>query len=308
MDIDKIVSNCMKRWGEDPNTENLKEKILTWLNPIIENEELVLSYIKLLSYFDYYTNENINKVLKNLYDKLKFESNNNTSGILYHYIEENNGRLNSSLQLLLTFKNQNKISKNNIITNFSKVEEKWDSIKYITIIEDIIGTGKTVIDKFLNKNLERFKEKTIFILCIAIMKEAKIKIETFSTLNNINVKILSYKEYNKAFEENYIFCLDNTEKRKIVKENEILIWGRQNKYILGLNETEALISFFHNTPNNTLSSFWYEKDEWQPLFKREQDDIADWEKKPPIEMMKKNKNGKENIKYNLGKILKENTN
>jgi len=308
LDVKEIAENCIKRWGEDSNTENLEEKILTWLTPVSGNRELVLTYLELLSYFDYYTNEKINKALHGLYDKLKEESDNKISGILYHYIEENNGRLNSSLQLLMTFKIQNRISKNNIITNFDRVEGKWGNIKYIAIIEDIIGTGKTIIDKFLKKNLERFKEKTIFILCIAIMREAKIKIETFSISNNLNVKILSYKEYNKAFEENYIFHNDNAEKREIVKENEILIWGRQNEYILGFKETESLISFFHNTPNNTLSSFWKEKEKWQPLFIREQDDIADWEKKPPIDLMKKNRDGKENIKYNLGKILKENPN
>ena len=50
------------------------------------------------------------------------------------------------------------------------------------------------------------------------------------------------------------------------------LWGKNSRNILGYNE--LLIGFSHNTPNNTISSFWITEDilknkyKWSPLFDR----------------------------------------
>ena len=37
---------------------------------------------------------------------------------------------------------------------------------------------------------------------------------------------------------------------------------------LGFDNDELLLSFFHNTPNNTLPIFWTDEKGWYPLFNR----------------------------------------
>ena len=36
----------------------------------------------------------------------------------------------------------------------------------------------------------------------------------------------------------------------------------------GFNNDELMLSFFHNTPNNTLPIFWTDAKDWFPLFNR----------------------------------------
>ena len=39
---------------------------------------------------------------------------------------------------------------------------------------------------------------------------------------------------------------------------------------LGYDNCQLLLSFFHNTPNNSLPIFWFEDEqvEWKPMFRR----------------------------------------
>ncbi|HGZ9550883.1 TPA: hypothetical protein ACOFPC_002864, partial [Staphylococcus aureus] len=56
------------------------------------------------------------------------------------------------------------------------------------------------------------------------------------------------------------------EKKFYEFEKDIVNPGKY--YNLGYKNTQALVSNFRNTPNNTLSLFWHENDQWKPLFKR----------------------------------------
>lgn len=38
---------------------------------------------------------------------------------------------------------------------------------------------------------------------------------------------------------------------------------------MGYNNDELLISFFHNTPSNTLPIFWTDAKNWYPIFNRD---------------------------------------
>lgn len=60
-----------------------------------------------------------------------------------------------------------------------------------------------------------------------------------------------------AFQENFVF---SNEKCKKAETNLIELSKKMNvpsKYFLGFRNTGALISFYYNTPNNTIGLLWY---------------------------------------------------
>ena len=69
-----------------------------------------------------------------------------------------------------------------------------------------------------------------------------------------------------------------------------------SKHPLGYKDSQALVTFYRNTPNNTLSSYWLnEQSSWKPLFKRENDAVDFFGDK----YYEKHR---QNIIYNLAKL------
>ncbi|WP_430493555.1 phosphoribosyltransferase-like protein, partial [Paenibacillus ottowii] len=66
----------------------------------------------------------------------------------------------------------------------------------------------------------------------------------------------------------------NDSHRRLINDFEETIWGKGNQNIMGFRDSQLLVGFSHNIPNNTISSFWYHADfsgkreEWNCLFKR----------------------------------------
>ena len=83
----------------------------------------------------------------------------------------------------------------------------------------------------------------------------------------------------------YIF--KEEEKRKIEKiiekyEKEIGIEGEKD-FTMGFGKCKILLSFFYNTPNNTLCSFWKRTDKNIPPFPRDKD------RRPTLDIIRKRK-------------------
>ena len=86
------------------------------------------------------------------------------------------------------------------------------------------------------------------------------------------VKLLVDHECRKCFSENYIFAENETESKNIIMETEEKIAGKKvgedQSYALGYENSQLLLSFFYNTPNNTLCMFWKPTETNFPLFVR----------------------------------------
>ena len=173
------------------------------------------------------------------------------------------------------------LSKKIYITNLDNLSnEQWKKINNVVLIDDFSGTGKTIIT-FLQGQNTFFCEKKIFILLVEVMKEAKEKIELFAKENDMNITILTNSIKDKAF-----FDKSNSFIKKFINISKRRKIGKD--FIKGYKESESLVSFFNNTPNNTLGLFWYKSDSNQPLFHRDNDEMPEW-KKMKNEKSKRNK-------------------
>lgn len=140
--------------------------------------------------------------------------------------------------------------------------QRIQTLEKIIIFEDFVGTGETLVEKFLSgspvlEHLNRLKNlgiKIIFLI-LEISEVAECKLNDFLRENNFN-SFIEYKvpkdtQAFKTYVGNY-------------KELSDKLGIKEDKHCLG-----ALVSTYLETPNNTIALFWRDKSEiWKPLFPR----------------------------------------
>lgn len=293
-EIQKIASSCIDRWGEDIKTKNFSGKLGRFISQLDSNAELGTILLELVKHYNYYTRERINKLIVEFYNVITEELELDENYTMYSRIEKD-AKINSSNFFLEEFKIANDISCHNSY-DIEKLDIGYfDYIENVVFLDDIIGTGSTV-EKFFNKYRNKLSKVNCYIFCIEILDEGKIHLEKFFKDNSLTCKIIPHKLHKKAFSENHIFSHKYGENEKLLMQFEIELWGNSSANILGFDNSQAIVSFFKNTPNNTISSFWYEGDKWKGLFPRD-DRVPAWKKTA-------NKERKKKARYNSRKIGK----
>jgi hypothetical protein len=238
----------------------LPTKIIRWLENFDEDE--VDLAIDLLSVYEYIPfNEFMFRLNDLLYEIVK-EIPVGEKVIIFPY-----GKVGKSGTLVTyPLKNTDAFKKRE---NDILLTQDYENIKnpeeysHFVFLDDFIGSGQTFCTEYskvdsVNKWLQDNKIENVYLLSTIIMAEGKKYIkDRFST-----VKIVS-EERNKIFDKSLspLKVFGNTnEIEKIAKK-----YGR--KYAYGFDGSQSLISYFHCTPNNTLSIIWSET-KWFPIFPR----------------------------------------
>ncbi|MEH6961528.1 phosphoribosyltransferase-like protein, partial [Bacillus altitudinis] len=138
-------------------------------------------------------------------------------------------------------------------------------IETLIFVDDIAGTGGT-LEKFVkchSKSLEG--KKVIFIFLTA----TRAALDKFSAIQEkykeIDFEFIHYHELKKVSSINIL----SKEEYKRLFDIEEDLWGKGNNNILGFKQSELLVLFSHNIPNNTISNFWHPSEEkWKRLFTR----------------------------------------
>ncbi|AOY77882.1 phosphoribosyltransferase [Clostridium formicaceticum] len=298
--IKNISNELLAKWGKDRRTENLENTILKWLSPVSEEYEKNI-LIELLNNFNYYSRTTMNNCFVELHSNfVTCEPSHEYS--IFTSIKSKDGHVNSSQELIIYYRNINEVNYSAVIDDLKVLidKEEWDYVKNIVLIDDIIGTGKTIIN-YLKNYVEELKNKKVFILVIEVAEQAYDRLMDFGKENDLSIEIVYVNKFKKVFFEEHIFKNGEHEKARTVVENrELMLWNGKTDNVLGYQRTEALTAFVTNTPNNTLSSFWCESKyvEWYPLFPRRKDELPKW-KKEHINQKKKKQNS---ANYMLKKI------
>lgn len=243
----------------------LLSKIIKWLENFDESE--INLAIDLLSIFEYIPfNEFLFRLNSLLFDILKTIPSNEKI-IIFPY-----GKVGKSGTLVTyPIKNTRSYKKREndiLLTHDIEYIANLKDYKYIIFIDDFIGSGKTFIEEY--KKIKRLKNwtqnsdfKKIYLLCAVIMEEGKIKIkESFSEIE------IYAEERNKVFQNNKspLTALKNLLPLKTIATK----YGQTINPVapLGFDNGQALISFFHGTPDNTLPIIWIKDKNWNDIFPR----------------------------------------
>ncbi len=248
---DEITRLCLVKWeikDDDERILRFKEELPHFIRefddssmPMIEN---------LLHRFDYFSHENVNKRLVELYTKINAKYDLDPKLTAYSTVKSATGRINSSNDYISDFKGLNGISKNYVFTDIDRAagSDEWGYFDAVVLIDDICGSGDTIIG-FLKGRYDIFKDKRIIYVVICAMGKAINRIEQFASNNGFNVYVEYSVKFDKAFDDSELKCRKDEFKR--LSEN-LDIYGQD---ILGHRKTEALVAYYNNTPNNTLGVF-----------------------------------------------------
>lgn len=190
---------------------------------------------------------------------------------------------NSSYAYLSDFAVINHINKKSILYDIEKMlsHNDYTELKNLVIIDDICGTADTFL-KYIKNNLTIFKNKRIFYCVIVVMENAKKRIHDFAKDNGLDIEVLSHEVQKKAFE---------IQKLKGFKNSYELICNEKKidqDLIFGYKDSESLVSFYNNTPNNTLALFWQDTIDNKPIFPRKYTPTPFWMNKQKENRRKNN--------------------
>ena len=277
-----------------------KEDITRWLSNYnsIDAEREELNSLYQLSFFMSFELREIREMLKSLYrdhfirpliQKIKKSGVTGLESIQNELdINKQNTRFlgignasESSCLMLYFFRQENQLIKDYFINVseifiFDKDGKIIDlvskEIMHYVFIDDLAGSGTQAKDFFEDNAINEINK---------INPDAKVYYFTLFSTEDSNCTL---KDYDQEIILKSIFELDNTykvfgdESRYYSKYNTEKQFaenackrhaGRYSRrYLCGYRDSQLLLRFFYNTPDNTLPSFWSETQDWQSLFTR----------------------------------------
>ena len=251
-------------------------QVLNWLENFKEEEwNIALTVLENLKYFT------ISEMIYDFDEGLKrILADTRTTEKLYLHGLGEFGKSGSSLMYYIkqtpTFRGN--IERFKILSHIKKIKQQGvDANGYLILIDDIIGSGNSLIT-FFNHNIKQQLLKNGYtintnVLCLACMQDS-VKLLN-DNIDNLKIYGTHYKKafasgssvfgYRPKMKPIRQFCYEyGLELLKIFdKETNKIV-----AYPLGFNNSQSLVVFAHSVPNNTLPIIWSSKNNWQPLFPR----------------------------------------
>lgn len=264
-----------------------RQKIIQWLNNFTgkQHDETVEKKIALsiLKKFLYYNEPELRFLCKKCFSQIKnipILSNPNEylttqasriitnflSNCRYSYI----GNVSESGSILTSpFRQENEISVNYFFEPSSLTKENVNVSHNYFFMDDFIGTGKTAYDFWLDRLKPIYDETPdVNFYCIALvaLKSGAELISNRTGFKLICPQILS-KEYKIFHESKHVF--PETKQRTLARDM-CYYYGCslvQEDHALGYRNSQAIVGFHHNVPDNTIPIIWSDR-EWIPIFRR----------------------------------------
>lgn len=297
----KVMAYFTDIWKDIRDTDYQK-----WLDNFKEDEQERLNALYLLSKFTYFGNLEIRAMLKAVFRDLykypiieQIRSDNNHTideGFIKKQFKERykgtrflgvGNPSESGVHLLYYFRQENNLSKSIFVhahelftSTYSEKEKKmvqtWanDEVNHVVFLDDFCGNGSQAIGyiKGLVDSIRKMKSDCkIDYFVLVGNKEGLNKVK----------KEVQIEEPKAVFELDDSFKCFSDNSRYYATKKEGIDKGfckamcekygesrkRDANSPLGFNDDQLLLSFFHNTPNNTLPIFWSDEN-WTPIFNR----------------------------------------
>ncbi len=273
-----------------------EKRIGEWLSVCSTDEEKEL-LLKLLASFDYYPQDvykiYLNRLLDSYFKMIGFNlENDNIKDVLFLAVPSKDMKLSGATHIssLIACHLLDYGAKSQIIENFlceQELQYRINECKHIAIIDDIVGSGHT-INTAVESLFKMYSIKSGIDITILLMcgREKKIK----SKVKGFEKRYPGFK-FNCIVQKQIYKC--NKGENPVVTADELAIIENlemqiekaappsANTYILGFERNSLLVSFFYNTPNNSLSTFWRPSTNNIPLFTR-----ADKPRRPSVSELK----------------------
>lgn len=265
--VDEVKKCCLSKWkGEfdiDERLQTFSNEFSSWLSQIPEENRTTV--LTLLQNLEYYSHNTTNKWLKNLHTQLIQKSSISDENTIYAFIKSEDGKTNSSNDYWTDYKFLNSLNLEICYEDiFAITDTQWQYIENIVFIDDFTGSGKSLIDE-LKKAPYRYANKNVYFITINVMLQAEENIRNFCKENNINIVIICAFKQSKMFESDVFENNSDAYKEIKMMSKDFKI---PNCHIMGFHNSQSLVVFYNNTPNNTLGFIRYKTDKYNPIFPR----------------------------------------
>ena len=172
----------------------------------------------------------------------------------------------------LQYRNLGLIKKQQIVAAQSKLSpEDLKPYRAVLFLDDVLGSGMTMwraIWQLRTQFPEWFEKQKIFCGTIAPRERGVKRIDRNCRKYGISLVWL----YDEAWVQEPAFESDSREYRQLERyEKQIgeYLTEPDKSFFMGFSKNRLLLSFYYNTPNNTLSTFWREGADMKPPFYRD---------------------------------------
>ena len=260
-----IFSRCSDETdgNYDKRIASLPEQIDEWLSHIHRDDHSL--FLSLLSRYTYLTQAQCKlrygSVAALLQNELKaFDIP--LSEVMFVTVESSASRATGADNVRADLKQQlfGEIYKEQIVPAERNLKtEDLEQYKAIVFLDDIIGSGMTLW-KHLHSFCERFSingcgKHKLFYACIVPRAHGIRHIRQNCKQN----RITAYPLFDVCWTEDAAFSTDSPEYTQAAKYEKMIddyLHNDQKSFFMGFNKNRMLVSFYYNTPNNTLSTFW----------------------------------------------------
>lgn len=265
--IERIIVNNWKvpKTNIPGQYAELFNRIIKWFDNFKPSE---LEYaLMILLNLKYYSHSEIDELLNKMSGELNNLFKGDFSTVSFFGLGNSAGE--SGNQFLYSLKQKLNLTGINFPKDFNNLHP---TIKSIVFIDDIIGTGKQATD-FSKTFLSNFTINKYYYSLMAFESGLKRVKESSSFTDVFTTKVL--RESEKAFSDSSELFPDAEIRNNIKSIASSYGSILYPKGPLGYDDSQALIVFTHNTPNNTLPIIWAsEKNEkiigvpWNPIWER----------------------------------------
>lgn len=295
--LEKFLTNNNVHDSEEEYVRNFRKKFGYFMaqEKLINKNSVSDFLIDGISNYRYYSRETVECMFQKFHYEFLSKRVNMQNTIFCNIVNvENLTKYNSSNFFLSKYLEVNSLDNNKGFDIYKELQENPKSkrvkkFETIVFIDDFSGSGNTILD-YLKEILPYLEGKKIVIYCIHIMEDAERNILNFIDKNKNSNKIhLKYScKSNKVLN-------DSPELKKVIRDFEEK--DLNSSFPLGYEESQALVTFYRNSPNNTISSYWnHFEGYWSALFPRKQAGFD----------FLKHQNDLKHIKYNLSVLKLEN--
>lgn len=261
--LDEVIVN----WGfADRHIDEVRLRFIKWLNNFETYDEVKLAF-ELAKVIHYKNDNDISEIVKELAGNLRKEFDNDFSDVFFFSLGESSNCSGSIFLYKYSKELQWSVTDKNFpYDNFSKYIGKK-----IVFFDDVIGSGNQAI-KFASKHFLDVDVKPYYVSVFGLkdgvdrIKESGLfaRVLVGERISNSERAFhTSSKEFDASVKEK-IQSLCETYGRELYSDSP-----------LGYDDSQLLLTFSHNTPNNTLPVIWSGTESesnpelvWYPLFPR----------------------------------------
>ena len=272
--ITSILNNWKFYQSDTPGKFEKKYiEIKDWLSNFEISE--IEDALKILENTDYYKYEDFKNLISDLSEKIKKELlEKNLSNVYFFGLGEYSS--DSGTNFLYEFQRAMKINNSYfpLLTIEDFINGKSNSeIDAIVFVDDIIGSGNQALT-FFKKNLSKISVPIYYISLFCLKKGFENLNENAGFKKIFTGKMISDEE--RFFSDKINIFQDDVEKERIMSICQKYGEKLYPKHPLGYDDSQLLIAFEYNTPNNTLPIIWSSTNNessnietiWHPIFER----------------------------------------